>query len=156
MIRSLLDTENIEADAFWCFVTIMDDMESMFAVKSQDFKALARQRQQERALGKMNQRRVRRSNSEVANEKIAAVENDPTLTPVLRSCNRIHHQLLHKADPELHKRLAGMDIEPQLYAMAWVRLMFGRQFHIEDVMCLWDGIFAAQSSVGRIRARSVQ
>ena len=148
LIRSLLDTENIEADAFWCFVTIMDDMESMFAVKSQDFKALARQRQQERALGKMNQRRVRRSNSEVANEKIAAVENDPTLTPVLRSCNRIHHQLLHKADPELHKRLAGMDIEPQLYAMAWVRLMFGRQFHIEDVMCLWDGIFAAQSSVG--------
>ena len=41
-----------------------------------------------------------------------------------------------------------MNIEPQLYALAWVRLMFGRQFHIEDVMCLWDGIFAAQSNVG--------
>ena len=90
----------------------------------------------------------KRSGTEVANEKVAEFENDDSLTPVLKSCNRIHHQYLHKADPQLHKRLVEMNIEPQLYALAWVRLMFGRQFHIEDVMCLWDGIFAAQSNVG--------
>eukprot|EP00944_MAST-04C_sp_MAST-4C-sp1_P007185 g7185.t1 len=150
-ITILASRKGIESDSFWCFDRIMVDMEPLFIVKARDFKALARQREKERALGQLGSRNGnsrKRSDTEVAKEKIAAIENDDSLTPVLKSCNRIHHQYLHKADPELHKRLAGMNIEPQLYALAWVRLMFGRQFHVEDVMCLWDGVFAAQSNIG--------
>ena len=150
-VTVLASRKGIESDSFWCFDRIMVDMEPLFIVKARDFKALARQREKERALGQLGSRNGnsrKRSDTEVAKEKIAAIENDDSLTPVLKSCNRIHHQYLHKADPELHKRLAGMNIEPQLYALAWVRLMFGRQFHVEDVMCLWDGVFAAQSNIG--------
>ncbi len=150
-VTILANRDGIEGDSFWCFERIMQDMEPLFIVKARDFKALARQREKERALGLLAKRggaTRKRSGTEVANEKVAEIENDDSLTPVLKSCNRIHHQYLHKADPQLHKRLVEMNIEPQLYALAWVRLMFGRQFHIEDVMCLWDGIFAAQSNVG--------
>eukprot|EP00943_MAST-04B_sp_MAST-4B-sp1_P006745 g6745.t1 len=150
-IGILASRKGIESDSFWCFDRIMKDMEPLFIVKPRDFKALARQREKERALGILNKRgggSRQRSGTQIANEKVAEIANDDSLTPVLKSCNRIHHQYLHKADPELHKRLVGMNIEPQLYALAWVRLMFGRQFHIEDVMCLWDGVFAAQSNVG--------
>ena len=150
-VAILANRDGIESDSFWCFNRMMKDMEPLFIVKTRDFKALARQREKERALGILAKRggaSRKRSGTEVANEKLAEIENDDSLTPVLKSCNRIQHQYLHKADPELHKRLVGMNIEPQLYALAWVRLMFGRQFHIEDVMCLWDGVFAAQSNVG--------
>ncbi len=30
----------------------------------------------------------------------------------------------------------------QIYLLRWVRLLFAREFHIEDVMRLWDAIFA--------------
>lgn len=35
-----------------------------------------------------------------------------------------------------------LNIEPQLYALRWVRLMFGREFHFHDVLTLWDAILA--------------
>ena len=74
----------------------MQDMEPLFIVKARDFKALARQREKERALGLLAKRggaTRKRSGTEVANEKVAEV-NGNSLTPVLKSCNRIHHQYL--------------------------------------------------------------
>eukprot|EP00002_Diphylleia_rotans_P017302 TRINITY_DN335_c0_g2_i2.p1 TRINITY_DN335_c0_g2~~TRINITY_DN335_c0_g2_i2.p1 ORF type:complete len:618 (-),score=115.92 TRINITY_DN335_c0_g2_i2:494-2347(-) len=32
------------------------------------------------------------------------------------------------------------------YARKWIRLLFGREFHLEDVMTLWDAIFASDIS----------
>jgi len=28
--------------------------------------------------------------------------------------------------------------------MKWIRLLLGREFHLEDVLLLWDAIFADQ------------
>ena len=47
-----------------------------------------------------------------------------------------------QADPALHLRLGELGIEPQLYLLRWLRLLFGREFHFEDVKLLWDAIFA--------------
>ena len=34
------------------------------------------------------------------------------------------------------------DIQPTLYLLRWIRLLFSREFHIEDVMNIWDFLFS--------------
>ena len=40
-----------------------------------------------------------------------------------------------------------LGIEPQFYALRWIRLLCGREFHIEDVIVLWDGLFADSAAL---------
>jgi len=54
----------------------------------------------------------------------------------------IHHQLLPALDPGLYEHLQEMEVQPNIYLLRWFRLLFSREFHIEDVILLWDGIFA--------------
>jgi len=70
-----------------------------------------------------------------------AVDNSTT-SPVVLKCKRIQQELLRRADPQLFQYLTDMTIEPQIYALRWVRLLLGREFHLEDVLRLWDAIFA--------------
>lgn len=69
------------------------------------------------------------------------------LTPVVAKCHRIHHHLLRTLDPELYKHLEGLGIEPQLYGIRWVRLLFGREFRLPELLVLWDGLFAEDPSL---------
>ena len=63
-------------------------------------------------------------------------------TPLLRKCAYLQGIRLKACDPTLHTRLAALGIEPQLYLLRWLRLFFGREFHLEDVKAIWDAIFA--------------
>ncbi|KAG2177509.1 hypothetical protein INT44_008020 [Umbelopsis vinacea] len=69
------------------------------------------------------------------------------LTPIVKSCRRIQHQLLKSTDPALYQHLETLGIEPQLYGIRWIRLLFGREFSIENVLELWDAIFAEDPSL---------
>ena len=66
----------------------------------------------------------------------------PGMTPLLRRCARIQGERLVDADPTLHARMVSLGIEPQLYLLRWLRLLFGREFHTDDVKVVWDAIFA--------------
>ena len=67
-------------------------------------------------------------------------------SPVLRMAQRIQNELVRDADPALFRRLGELQVEPQLYAMRWVRLIFGREFHIEDVIVIWDAILQSSEA----------
>ncbi|KAI8379875.1 rab-GTPase-TBC domain-containing protein [Choanephora cucurbitarum] len=45
-------------------------------------------------------------------------------------------------DPYLYQHLENFGIEPQLYGIRWIRLLFGREFEIHELLKLWDAIFA--------------
>jgi TBC1 domain family protein 5 len=68
--------------------------------------------------------------------------NEMQTSPLLLTCAHIHGSLLASTDPALHTRLTRLEIEPQLYLLRWLRLLFGREFHPEDVKVIWDAIFA--------------
>jgi hypothetical protein len=57
--------------------------------------------------------------------------------------------LLATHDPTLYDHLTGLGIEPQLFALRWVRVCFGREFGLADVLLLWDGIFAYSEGQGQ-------
>ncbi|KAG0185518.1 TBC1 domain, member 5 [Apophysomyces sp. BC1034] len=69
------------------------------------------------------------------------------LNPVVSACLRVHNQYLRKIDPVLYKHLESLGIEPQLYGIRWLRLLFGREFDIDNLLKLWDAIFAEDATL---------
>jgi TBC1 domain family protein 5 len=65
---------------------------------------------------------------------------------VLRS-KRIVFDMLAKVDRELSTHLEKLDVMPQIFLMRWVRLLFGREFPFDDVLTMWDVIFANDTSL---------
>lgn len=63
-------------------------------------------------------------------------------SPIVKKCRYIQNTVLQKCDPQLHQFLQKMNIEPQLYMLRWVRLLLGREFHLDDLLILWDAIFS--------------
>ncbi|GAB5353922.1 hypothetical protein AAMO2058_000075700 [Amorphochlora amoebiformis] len=57
------------------------------------------------------------------------------------SLHRVHHELLKDVDEELYMCLQGENVLPQLYLIRWMRLLFAREFCIDQVFILWDAIF---------------
>ncbi|TFK86251.1 RabGAP/TBC [Polyporus arcularius HHB13444] len=66
----------------------------------------------------------------------------PYIAPIVEDCNRIQSVFLKGVDPELWKSLQTAGIEPQIYGIRWLRLLFTREFGMEDAMVMWDGLFA--------------
>ncbi|GAA5934133.1 uncharacterized protein JCM15063_000563 [Sporobolomyces koalae] len=57
------------------------------------------------------------------------------------------HSLIATLDPELHAAFTRLQVEPQLYAIRWLRLIFSREFPLSETLVLWDGIFARDPSL---------
>ncbi|OCH89093.1 RabGAP/TBC [Obba rivulosa] len=68
------------------------------------------------------------------------------VAPIVEACNRVQSTYLKIVDPELWRRMQGAGIEPQIYGIRWLRLLFTREFNMHDAMMLWDGLFACDPS----------
>jgi len=44
---------------------------------------------------------------------------------------------LEAVDAQLHEHLTQAGVQPQLFLLRWLRLLFGREFHTQDVVALW-------------------
>ncbi|KAF7304777.1 Rab-GAP TBC domain-containing protein [Mycena kentingensis (nom. inval.)] len=75
------------------------------------------------------------------------VEIKPYVTPVVQDCNRIQHELLKTTDPLLWKQMQAAGIEPQIYGIRWLRLIYTREFPLATAMKLWDGLFACDPTL---------
>uniref|UniRef100_A0A0A9ZED7 TBC1 domain family member 5 n=1 Tax=Lygus hesperus TaxID=30085 RepID=A0A0A9ZED7_LYGHE len=65
---------------------------------------------------------------------------------VIAQLNWIKEILLAPSDPELHDHLVKLDIPLPLFGIRWLRLLFGREFPLQDLLVLWDAIFAENRS----------
>ncbi|KAK3176083.1 hypothetical protein OEA41_007405 [Lepraria neglecta] len=87
--------------------------------------------------------------------------NEPTISglpnnsPIVERSKRIHENYLHHADPELAEHLTAIEILPQIFLIRWVRLLFGREFPFEDVLALWDILFAEDPALELVDLISV-
>ncbi|BCS29170.1 GTPase-activating protein GYP6 [Aspergillus puulaauensis] len=62
--------------------------------------------------------------------------------PIVLQCEHIHNDLLVAADLELADHLQALDILPQIFLTRWMRLLFGREFPFQDMLVVWDLLFA--------------
>lgn len=68
-------------------------------------------------------------------------------TPMLARSSKIFEHYLPKVDAELHAHLVKLDIVPQIFLLRWIRLLFGREFALDDVFDMWDALFAIDSTL---------
>ena len=72
-----------------------------------------------------------------------SISAGPTSTsPIVERSRRIHEYYLRLADPELAEHLTAIDILPQIFLIRWIRLLFGREFPLDEVLLIWDLLFA--------------
>ncbi|KAF2092118.1 RabGAP/TBC [Saccharata proteae CBS 121410] len=81
-------------------------------------------------------------------------ENPNDATMLIR-CRRIFEDLLPKVDPELAEHLVKVDVVPQLFLMRWCRLLFGREFSFDNLLSMWDLLFAEDPSLELVDLISV-
>lgn len=61
--------------------------------------------------------------------------------PVVALSSQVH-TLLSTLDPPLSRAFTTLQVEPQLYAIRWFRLLFSREFPLPATLTLWDALFA--------------
>ena len=64
---------------------------------------------------------------------------------VQAACDRVF-RALGAVDAPLRAHLAKLDVEPQLFLLRWLRVLFSREFHLEDALRCWDAIFSANAA----------
>lgn len=64
--------------------------------------------------------------------------------PVIEASGALYH-LLSIADSSLHSHLVELGIEPQYFALRWLRVLFGREFSLEGLLVIWDEIFSHEN-----------
>ncbi len=52
--------------------------------------------------------------------------------------------LLKKTDKEIHELFEKTKLKPEFYAFRWLTLLLSQEFHLPDVLRLWDSLFADQ------------
>ncbi|TDL27618.1 RabGAP/TBC [Rickenella mellea] len=74
------------------------------------------------------------------------VEIKPYVAPIVQACQRLQSDMLKPADPMLWRAMQNAGIEPQIYGIRWLRLLFTREFPLPDAMAIWDGVVAYEST----------
>ncbi|KAI9323749.1 rab-GTPase-TBC domain-containing protein [Dichotomocladium elegans] len=91
--------------------------------------------------------RIASANIPKVSANSVSTEKTIRVNTVVLSCQRIHHEYLKATDPVLYEHLERFGIEPQLYGMRWLRLLFGREFEFHELLKLWDAIFGLDPSL---------
>ncbi|XDV34246.1 hypothetical protein PO909_004422 [Leuciscus waleckii] len=121
-MKVLLDPKFHEHDAYVMFSLLMETAEPWFS---------------------SFEREVRKGKEEMLTSiPFARPQDSGPSVAIVTKVNRIQDQLVKKHDIELYMHLNRLEIAPQIYGIRWVRLLFGREFPLQDLLVVWDALFA--------------
>ncbi|XP_019484554.1 PREDICTED: TBC1 domain family member 5 isoform X1 [Hipposideros armiger] len=121
-MKTLLNPEYLEHDAYAMFSQLMETAEPWFSTFEHDG-----QKGKETLMPPIPFARPQ--------------DLGPTIA-IVTKVNHIQDHLLKKHDIELYMHLNRLEIAPQIYGLRWVRLLFGREFPLQDLLVVWDALFA--------------
>ncbi|KAG0472239.1 hypothetical protein HPP92_016785 [Vanilla planifolia] len=64
--------------------------------------------------------------------------------PVIEASSSLYF-LLSIVDSSLHNHLVELGVEPQYFALRWLRVLFGREFSLGDLLAIWDELFSSSN-----------
>ncbi|KAF4516977.1 hypothetical protein B566_EDAN005579 [Ephemera danica] len=121
-IIKVLDPQHLEADAYTLFCRIMAGIESCYRIHD---------------IAPTSTGHFPYYDSTCHERRDSRQETELTLQLTL-----IRDSLLSPTDPPLAQHLQRLDIPLTLFGIRWLRLLFGREFPLQDLLVLWDAIFA--------------
>ncbi|KAI9206233.1 rab-GTPase-TBC domain-containing protein [Polychytrium aggregatum] len=123
IIHTVFDSKYVEHDAAVIFFRIMKSARSWYEVGT---------------------------DAQQVGPKMGKYINEPKVLPIVAYAKKIQSDDLRILDYDLFSHLEKLKIEPQLYAMRWVRLLFGREVTFAELLLLWDSIFAEDPGLGLV------
>ncbi|KAJ9104052.1 hypothetical protein QFC19_004186 [Naganishia cerealis] len=66
---------------------------------------------------------------------------------IIAMCQHMQGVLLKQVDPVLWQTLENAAIEPQIWGIRWIRVLFTREFPFASALRLWDGLFAIRDQM---------
>ncbi|KNC30655.1 hypothetical protein FF38_11718 [Lucilia cuprina] len=123
-LLNVLNPSYLEADSYFIFSRIMSSIESYYRVSNSLPTKL---------------------NGASSPLPTSGIENNPNYSSeveVVGQLNLIRDKILAKEDLHLHNYLMKLDIPLHIFGIRWLRLLFGREFALLDLLVLWDAIFA--------------
>eukprot|EP00127_Corallochytrium_limacisporum_P000198 Clim_evm15s7 gene=Clim_evmTU15s7 len=126
-LTRILDPNFVEADCFAAFVKLMDMMYVFFTHAHHEPQKgmLADSAPDAKAPGK---------------DRFGSVKS-----ALLEKLDQLFHEELRKFDGTTYRHLRLLDIEPQIFGLRWIRLLFGREFHLDQLLLLWEWILSPGS-----------
>ncbi|CAN7983346.1 unnamed protein product [Ixodes hexagonus] len=118
-IRELLNPDFTEHDAFFLFCQVMEAVESWYSWTE--------------TYTKLDQF----SFMPFSKTNLLGVHNGLGV----KLC-RINQAMLKTQDPAVFAHLENMEIPLHVFGIRWLRLLFGREFILPELLILWDAIFA--------------
>mmetsp|Transcript_66237 Transcript_66237/g.215537 ORF Transcript_66237/g.215537 Transcript_66237/m.215537 type:complete len:600 (-) Transcript_66237:85-1884(-) len=130
----LCGRQHTEADAFTLFSRLMDmGLRPMFMPTSSSATSpIGGARNSNSVIGELPRSRLGGGSG----------RDLPPSSAILARCMFIFDTVVKRSDLALHKHLLKLEIEPQVFLLRWLRLLFCREFSLEDTLLLWDGFFA--------------
>lgn len=139
LARLVLCRDYIEHDTFTLFQAIMKHVRVFY--DSNPSMSLPIERLSPNSQSTINSR------STIINNSINSSAPKLLVQPIVGIANRIQDKLLKTYDFELYSTLVALEIEPQIYIMRWLRLLFSREFSFNEIIELWTGLFAEDSEL---------
>ncbi|XP_074563643.1 uncharacterized protein LOC141820251 [Curcuma longa] len=72
------------------------------------------------------------------------VGSNTTVSPTIEASLALYH-LLSIVDSSLHSHLLELGVEPQYFALRWLRVLFGREFCLSNLLIIWDELFSSSN-----------
>ena len=57
----------------------------------------------------------------------------------------LQHKLLKNFDLILYTHFENIGLSPQLYMLRWIRVLFSREFYLDQTIKLWDNLFVSKN-----------
>ncbi|RYP69247.1 hypothetical protein DL771_006215 [Monosporascus sp. 5C6A] len=115
MMVEMLDASFIEHDAFALFSKVMDRAKSFYEVGDAPSKNLS---------------------------STPSLGRESSTSSIVEKSQHIHEVCLRRVDPELSEHLKNIEVLPQIFLIRWIRLLFSREFPFDQMLTLWDTLFA--------------
>ncbi|KAH9493756.1 TBC1 domain family member 5 isoform X2 [Dermatophagoides farinae] len=125
-IKELMDSKYLEHDSYFLFAYIMERIESWYD---------------------NNSIKTIRKNEYVNMEPFSNDVDFNCYSKIGIKLKMITEQILRRHDEKLFTHLKELKIAPQIYGIRWMRLLFIREFQMQDLLVLWDAIFAHDFSL---------
>ncbi|XP_061396374.1 TBC1 domain family member 5 [Musca vetustissima] len=122
-LMEVMNPSYLEADSYFVFSRVMASIESYYRVRG--------------PIPTTNENDGISSDAEVCKTSSYASEIE-----IISQLNFIRDKILAKEDLHLHNYLIKLDIPLHIFGIRWLRLLFGREFALLDLLVLWDAIFA--------------
>ncbi|KAH0551554.1 hypothetical protein GP486_007229, partial [Trichoglossum hirsutum] len=128
LLKEVLDARFVEHDSFTLFSLVMQTAKSFYELDSQG----------------QPQPAASSASSETG------TSSPRRSSPIVERSKHIHEDCLAKVDPGLADRLRELDVLPQVFLIRWIRLLFGREFPFDELLTLWDSLFAEDPALGLV------